>query len=100
MTRQEALKAAQEFVDGLAPRTNGRGYTDGCLDPQKRITEVLRVADWLLLGSDEATPEAPGPACGDCGSARGDVVLIQTNTDGTHYWRHAYGFCDTFGARG
>jgi hypothetical protein len=52
MTRTEALEAATTFVDGIAPRTNSRGYSDGCLKPTERIDAVLLVADWLLAGDD------------------------------------------------
>lgn len=59
MTRADALAAATTFVDGIAPRTNSRGYSDGCLTPGQRIAEVLRVADWLLSGEDdEPAPSA------------------------------------------
>lgn len=48
MTRADAFKAAEEIVDRIAPKTNARGYSDGCLTPAARITEILRVAAWLL----------------------------------------------------
>lgn len=51
MTRLEALKAAVEIVDEVAPRTNARGYSDGCLSPAQRLDEVRKTAAFLL--SDE-----------------------------------------------
>lgn len=55
MTRAEALAAATTYVDGIAPRSNARGYSDGCLTPVQRIEQVLRVADWLLDGEQPDT---------------------------------------------
>lgn len=55
MTRAEALAAATTYVDGVAPRNNARGYSDGCLTPVQRIEQVLRVADWLLDGDQPDT---------------------------------------------
>ena len=48
MTRLEALKAAVEVVDEIAPRTNARGYADGTLGPVARLAEVRKVAAFLL----------------------------------------------------
>jgi hypothetical protein len=55
MTRLEALKAAEEFLDGLAPKTNSRGYADGALTGPARVSEVLRVA-MFLLAADPVEP--------------------------------------------
>ncbi len=52
MTRADALTAATSFVDGIAPRQNARGYSDGCLTASQRIAEILRVAEWLLAEHD------------------------------------------------
>lgn len=87
--RQEALRAAMALVDDIAPRTNSRGYTDGTLAPEKRIAEVLRVAEWLLAGRAEVPS---GHTCADCGGTYGDIVHIEGAK-----WRHAYGNCDTGG---
>jgi hypothetical protein len=50
--RAEALTKAREFVEGFAPVTNARGYSDGTIRPDERLKLILMVADWLL--NDEA----------------------------------------------
>lgn len=52
MTRAEALDQAEVMVDRLFPRVNARGYSESALTPSARITEILRVAEFLLGGDD------------------------------------------------
>lgn len=48
MTREEALKVAEETVDRLAPKTNARGYADGTAPLKERIAAILEIAAFLL----------------------------------------------------
>lgn len=52
MTRQEALTAADAYVTELLSERNERGFPKAALLPQERISEVLRVASFLLGGSE------------------------------------------------
>lgn len=91
MNRSEALAAAVTLVDDLAPRTNARGYTDGVIKPDERVSLVLRVADWLLAGEPgESMPT--GHACFKCGRTDGEVVDRGHNFTAERYM-HAYGDC-------
>jgi hypothetical protein len=54
VTREEAIKQADELVKRLDPVTNDRGYRrDGAAPLMERVDAILRVAGWLL---------APDPA--------------------------------------
>lgn len=51
MTREDALKEAQEAVKAMA--TNGRGFMDGA-SFESRVSATLRIAAFLLgEGGDE-----------------------------------------------
>lgn len=77
MTRAEALAAAVTLVDELAPRVNGRGYPDGTIKADERVSLVLRVASWLLVDDDTPSPLASAGrllTCFRCERADGDVI--------------------------
>lgn len=53
MTRLDALKAAESFVDRLDPKKNERGYDRTTADLSARVAAILRLAEWLTT---EDTP--------------------------------------------
>jgi hypothetical protein len=58
MNRMEALTAATEWVNTLAPAVNPKGYDTNVMKPADRARLIMETAEWILTDETKARDTA------------------------------------------